>query len=227
MIRNAARSRPRRERSRLARDVVTNRDRAMQNRTCSTTAATATITPSPPLAKPTVTPSRPTTLASGQKPVNDAASRPTASGRVRSGYSASVEGAIHAEDQDRRYQPAEREHREDDRSELHRRALTAEPGQDDEGEDCQEHGERRADDERDLRGVGRSQRVEQQAQLQLDEEPSHDSTSLSVACGPTRSMNARCSVLPPRTSSMVPVTTILPLSMIDTWSQTCSTSSMT
>ncbi len=65
----------------------------MQNRTCSTTAATATVMPSPPLARPTVTPSRPMTLASGQKPVNDAASRPTASGRVRSGYSASVAGS--------------------------------------------------------------------------------------------------------------------------------------
>ena len=40
-------------------------------------------------------------------------------------------------------------------------------------------------------------------------------------------MNARCKVLPPRTWSVVPVATILPWSMIDTWSQTCSTSSMT
>jgi hypothetical protein len=59
-----------------------NRDRAMQNRTSSTTATTATITPNAPVARPTVTPSRPMTLASGQKPVNDAASRPAASGRV-------------------------------------------------------------------------------------------------------------------------------------------------
>ena len=45
----------------------------------------------------------------------------------------------------------------------------------------------------------RAQRVEQQPQLQLDEEPSHDSTSSSLARGPTRSMNACCRVLPPRT----------------------------
>ena len=70
-----------------------NRDRATQNRTCSTTATTATIMPNAPLARPTVTPSRPMTLASGQRPVNDAASKPAASGRVRSGYSASVAGS--------------------------------------------------------------------------------------------------------------------------------------
>ena len=93
MIMNAARSRPRRERSMLARDVVMNRARTTQNRTCSTTATTATITPNPPLARPTVTPSRPMTFASGQKPVNDAASKPAASPRVRSGYSASAEGS--------------------------------------------------------------------------------------------------------------------------------------
>ena len=93
MIRNAARSRPRRERSSPARTVVTNRASVMQNSTCSTTATTATITPNPPLARPTVTPSRPTTLASGQAPVAEAASRPTASGRVRSGYRASVAGS--------------------------------------------------------------------------------------------------------------------------------------
>ena len=40
-------------------------------------------------------------------------------------------------------------------------------------------------------------------------------------------MNACCRVLPPRTSSMVPVATIRPLSMMETWSQTCSTSSIT
>ena len=50
-----------------------------------------------------------------------------------------------------------------------------------------------------LAGRGRAQRVAQQAQLQLDEEPSHDSPSSSLARGPTRSMNACCRVLPPRT----------------------------
>ena len=60
-----------------------------------------------------------------------------------------------------------------------------------------------------------------------DEEPSHDSPSSSRARGPTRSTNACCSVLPPRTWSVVPVATIVPWSMMDTWSQTCSTSSMT
>src|SRR5690349_1373963 len=138
-----------------------------------------------------------------------------------------VERAVHAEDQDRRYQPAEREHGEDDRRELYRGALAAEPGQDEESGDREQHSEHRADDEGGLGGTGRAQGVDQPAQLQLDEEPSHDSTSSSAARGPTRSMNARCSVLPPRTSSMVPVTTIRPLSMIDTWSQTCSTSSIT
>ncbi len=85
MIMNAARSRPRRERNRLAREVVTNRDRAMQNSTCNPTAITATIRPSAPLASPTVTPSRPITLASGQAPVAEAASSPVMSLRVRNG----------------------------------------------------------------------------------------------------------------------------------------------
>ena len=40
-------------------------------------------------------------------------------------------------------------------------------------------------------------------------------------------MNACCRVLPPRTWSVVPVATIWPLSMMETWSQTCSTSSIT
>ena len=65
--------------------VVTNRAIVMQNSTSSTTATTAMTRPNAPLASPTVTPSRPTTLASGQAPVAEAASSPTASGRVRSG----------------------------------------------------------------------------------------------------------------------------------------------
>ena len=85
MIRNAAKSLPRRERSIRARLVVTNRASAMQNSTSNTTATSATSTPNAPLASPTVTPSRPTRLASGQAPVAEAASSPTASGRVRSG----------------------------------------------------------------------------------------------------------------------------------------------
>ncbi len=40
-------------------------------------------------------------------------------------------------------------------------------------------------------------------------------------------MNACCSVLPCCTCWIGPLATIRPLSMIDTWSQTCSTSSMT
>jgi hypothetical protein len=40
-------------------------------------------------------------------------------------------------------------------------------------------------------------------------------------------MNACCRVLPRRTCRVGPLATIRPLSMIDTWSQTCSTSSMT
>ena len=93
MIRNAAKSLPRRDRSIPARPVVTNRASTMQNSTWSSTATTATSRPSGPRASPTVTPSRPITLASGQAPVAEAASRPTASGRVRSGYSASVAGS--------------------------------------------------------------------------------------------------------------------------------------
>ncbi len=93
MTRKAARSLPRRERSIPAMLVVTNRASVMQNSTCSTTATTATSRPSAPRARPTVTPSRPSTLASGQAPVADAASSPTASGRMRSGYSASEAGS--------------------------------------------------------------------------------------------------------------------------------------
>src|SRR5690349_24741843 len=73
--------------------VVTNRASVMQNSTSSTTATTAMTSPVRPRASPTVTPSRPTTLASGQAPAADAASSPTASGRVRSGYRASVAGS--------------------------------------------------------------------------------------------------------------------------------------
>ena len=91
--RRAAKSLPRRERSSPASAVVTNRARTMQNSTCSSTATTATTTPAAPRARPTVTPSRPSTLAAGQAPVAEAASSPTASGRVRSGYSASVAGS--------------------------------------------------------------------------------------------------------------------------------------
>ena len=40
-------------------------------------------------------------------------------------------------------------------------------------------------------------------------------------------MKACCRVLPSRTCAVVPVATIWPLSMTETWSQTCSTSSMT
>ena len=93
MNRNAARSLPRRERSSLAMLVVTSRARVMQNSTCSATATTATSRPSGPLASPTVTPSRPIRLAAGQAPAAEAASSPTASGRVRSGYSCSVAGS--------------------------------------------------------------------------------------------------------------------------------------
>ena len=93
MIRKAAKSLPRRERSRPARAVVTNRASVIQNMICSSTASTAMSRPSAPLASPAVTPSRPIRLASGQAPVAEAASRPTASGRVRSGYRASVAGS--------------------------------------------------------------------------------------------------------------------------------------
>ena len=85
MIRNAARSLPRRERSNPAMLVVASRASVMQNSTWSSTATTATSTPNRPRASPTVTPSRPITLASGQAPVAEAASSPTASGRMRSG----------------------------------------------------------------------------------------------------------------------------------------------
>ena len=85
MIRKAARSLPRRERSSPARPAVTNRASVMQNSTSSRTASSAMNRPNPPRASPTVTPSRPTRLASGQAPVAEAASSPTASGRVRSG----------------------------------------------------------------------------------------------------------------------------------------------
>ena len=53
----------------------------------------AKSTPSPPRARPIVTPSRPSTLAAGQAPVADAASSPAASGRVRRGYRASAAGS--------------------------------------------------------------------------------------------------------------------------------------
>ena len=230
MIRNAAKSLPRRERSIPARAAVTNRASVMQNSTSSRTASSATNRPSPPRASPTVTPSRPITLASGQAPVAEAASSPTASGRVRTGYRASVAGSrvpSRPKDEERQDQPAEREQGEDDRGQIHRRAVAAQRGQAGEGAGRNQHGERRADNEGDLSLRGRAQRVAQQAQLQLDEEPSHDSPSPPSALEPTRSMNAFCSVLPPRTCSVVPVATIRPLSMMDTWSQTCSTSSMT
>jgi hypothetical protein len=57
----------------------------MQNSTWNTTATTAMTTPDTPRASPTVTPSRPITLASGQAPAAEAASRPVTSGRMRSG----------------------------------------------------------------------------------------------------------------------------------------------
>ena len=85
MIRRAAKSLPRRERSTPAMPVVTNRASVMQNSTCSTTASSAMSTPSAPWASPIVTPSRPSSVAAGQAPVAEAASSPTASGRVRSG----------------------------------------------------------------------------------------------------------------------------------------------
>ncbi len=93
MTRKTARSLPRRERSSLAMLVVTSRASVMQNSTCSATATTATSRPSGPRARPTITPSRPSRLATGQAPAADAASNPTASGRVRSGYSCSVAGS--------------------------------------------------------------------------------------------------------------------------------------
>jgi hypothetical protein len=68
--------------------VVTNRASVMQNSTCSTTATSTTSTtstPGVPLASPAVSPGRPSRLAAGQAPVAEAASSPTASGRVRSG----------------------------------------------------------------------------------------------------------------------------------------------
>ena len=73
--------------------MVANRARVMQNSTCSSTATGAMSRPGAPRASPTVTPSRPITLASGQTPAAEAASRPTASGRARSGYGASVAGS--------------------------------------------------------------------------------------------------------------------------------------
>src|SRR6202040_712079 len=106
-------------------------------------------------------------------------------------------------------------------------ALAALQGQDREDAAREHAGQGRADDEGALRGSGRAQRVAQQAQLQPDKEQSHDRLSSSPDRGPTRSMNACCRVLPPRTCCVVPVSTILPLSMMETWSQTCSTSSMT
>ena len=48
MTRNAAKSLPRRDRSSPARPVVTNRASVMQNSTCSSTASSATTTPSAP-----------------------------------------------------------------------------------------------------------------------------------------------------------------------------------
>ena len=65
--------------------VVASRASVMQNSTWSSTATTATTTPDRPRASPTVTPSRPITLASGQAPVAEAASSPVTSGRMRSG----------------------------------------------------------------------------------------------------------------------------------------------
>ena len=84
---------PRRERSSPAMPVVTNRASVMQNSTCSSTATSAMSTPTARGPARSVTPSRPITLASGQAPVAEAASSPVASGRVRSGYRASVAGS--------------------------------------------------------------------------------------------------------------------------------------
>ena len=114
MIRKAARSLPRRERSSPAMLVVTNRASVMQNSTCSTTATTATSRPSAPRASPTVTPSRPIRLASGQAPVAEAASRPDGerAGPQRvQGQRGRVQGAVQAEGEERQDQPAEREQR--------------------------------------------------------------------------------------------------------------------
>ena len=85
MNRRAAKSLPRRERSIPARLVVTNRAIVMQNSTMSTTATSAMSSASAPWASPTVTPSRPSRVAAGQAPVAEAASSPTASGRMRTG----------------------------------------------------------------------------------------------------------------------------------------------
>ena len=199
--------------------VVTSRASVMQNSTCSTTATTATSRPSGPRASPTVTPSRAIRLATGQAPAAEAASSPTASGRVRSGYSASVAGSRVPSRPNAKIgrisQPSANTVkmtvvRSTDALRPRNRARTAKAA------DRDHEGKERADDERGLRRGGRAQRVEQQPQLQLDEEPSHDSPSSSLARGPTRSMNACCRVLPPRTCAVVPVATILPLSMMDT-----------
>src|SRR5215472_5449064 len=112
MNRNAAKSLPRRERRTLAMAVVTNRASVMQNSTSSSTAATATSTPSGPLASPTVDPSRPSTLASGQRP---------GAQRVE-GQRGRVEGAVEAEGEQRQRQPPEREQGKGDRGHVHRRA---------------------------------------------------------------------------------------------------------
>src|SRR5262249_21369991 len=116
---------------------------------------------------------------------------------------------------------------ERDGRQVHRRAVVPQRGQADEQADGDERGDGRGEDERHLRARGRAQRVAEQAQLQPDDEPSHDSPAPSLPRAPTRAMNACCRVLPPRTSSVVPVTTIRPALMTETWSQICSTSSIT
>ena len=115
------------------------------------------------------------------------------------GQRGGVQGAVEAEDDDRQDQPREPEHAEDHRGQVRRRDAAAQDGQEVEDAARDQRREDRAEDEGDPGPGRRAQRVEQQAQLQLDEEPSHDSTSSSLALEPTRSMNACCRVLPPRT----------------------------
>ena len=92
--RKAAKSLPRRDRSTPARLVVNEPgQRDAEQHLEHDRDQTATMHARPPRARPTVTPSSPITLASGHAPAAEAASSPTASERVRSGYSASVAGS--------------------------------------------------------------------------------------------------------------------------------------
>ena len=180
MTRNAARSLPRRDRSSPAMAVVTNRASVMQNSTSSSTASSAIEHAECPLGQPDGHAEQADHV--GQRPGAGGRGGQQADGeragaqRVQ-GQRGRVQGAVEAEREQRQDQPAEREHGEDGGGLVDRRALAAQRRQDRERADRDQHGEDRADDEGDLGPAGRAQRVRQQAELQLDEEPSHDSPS--------------------------------------------------